>query len=109
MSPKTFLEVEAKFAVADSTPAPDLTRLEEVTRVAETRHHSMSAIYYDTEDLRLTHAKITLRRRTGGNDDGWHIKVPGAAGRTEIRAELGEPVDGRYEVPEELVLSLIHI
>ena len=103
MSPKTFLEVEAKFAVADSTPAPDLTRLEEVTRVAETRHHSMSAIYYDTEDLRLTHAKITLRRRTGGNDDGWHIKVPGAAGRTEIRAELGEPVDGRYEVPEELV------
>lgn len=103
MSPKTFLEVEAKFAVDESTPVPDLTQLEEVARVAETRHHSMSAIYYDTEDLRLTHAKITLRRRTGGNDDGWHIKIPGDAGRTEIRAELGEPVDGRYEVPAELI------
>ncbi len=103
MSPKTFLEVEAKFAVDESTPVPDLTQLEEVARVAETRHHSMSAIYYDTEDLRLTHAKITLRRRTGGNDDGWHIKIPSDAGRTEIRAELGEPVDGRYEVPAELI------
>ncbi|MCG7229467.1 CYTH and CHAD domain-containing protein [Corynebacterium minutissimum] len=103
MSPKTFLEVEAKFAVDESTPVPDLTQLEEVARVAETRHHSMSAIYYDTEDLRLTHAKITLRRRTGGNDDGWHIKIPGDAGRTEIRAEMGEPVDGRYEVPAELI------
>ena len=103
MSPKTFLEIEAKFAVDETTPMPDLTHLDEVSRVAETRHHSLSAIYYDTKDLRLTHAKITLRRRTGGNDDGWHIKIPGAQGRTEIRAELGEPVDGKYEVPDELL------
>ena len=103
MSPKTFLEIEAKFAVDEATPAPDLTSLDEVARVAETRHQSLSAIYYDTEDLRLTHAKITLRRRTGGNDDGWHIKIPGAEGRTEIRAELGEPIDGKYEVPAELL------
>ncbi|OFO98352.1 CYTH and CHAD domain-containing protein [Corynebacterium sp. HMSC034H07] len=103
MSPKTFLEIEAKFAVDEATPAPDLTNLDEVARVAETRHQSLSAIYYDTEDLRLTHAKITLRRRTGGNDDGWHIKIPGAEGRTEIRAELGEPIDGKYEVPAELL------
>ncbi|ACP33333.1 CYTH and CHAD domain-containing protein [Corynebacterium aurimucosum] len=103
MSPKTFLEIEAKFAVDEATPMPDLTQLDEVSRVAETHHHSLSAIYYDTEDLRLTHAKITLRRRTGGNDDGWHIKIPGAEGRTEIRAELGEPIDGKYEVPDELL------
>lgn len=103
MSPKTFLEIEAKFAVDETTPMPDLTHLDEVSRVAETRHHSLSAIYYDTEDLRLTHAKITLRRRTGGNDDGWHIKIPGAEGRTEIRAELGEPIDGKHEVPDELL------
>ncbi|MDO5031322.1 CYTH and CHAD domain-containing protein [Corynebacterium sp.] len=103
MSTKTFLEVEAKFSVAQSTQLPDLTRLDEVDHVAETRKHSLSAIYYDTEDLRLTHAKITLRRRSGGNDDGWHIKIPGEAGRTEIHAELGEPVDDRYEVPAELL------
>lgn len=103
MSTQTFLEVEAKFAVAESTQLPELTRLESVDHIAETRHHALSAIYYDTEDLRLTHAKITLRRRTGGNDDGWHIKIPSGGGRTEIHAELGEPVDGKYEVPQELV------
>ncbi|MBK4139309.1 CHAD domain-containing protein [Corynebacterium macginleyi] len=103
MSTQTFLEVEAKFAVAESTQLPELTRLESVDHIAETRHHALSAIYYDTEDLRLTHAKITLRRRTGGNDDGWHIKIPSESGRTEIHAELGEPVDGKYEVPQELV------
>ncbi|WP_293823490.1 CYTH and CHAD domain-containing protein [uncultured Corynebacterium sp.] len=103
MSTQSFLEVEAKFSVAESTQLPELTRLEGVDHVADTRHHALSAIYYDTEDLRLTHAKITLRRRTGGNDDGWHIKIPSEAGRTEIHAELGEPVDGRYEVPAELL------
>ena len=103
MSTKTFLEVEAKFAVAESIQLPELTRLAGVDHIAETHHHALSAIYYDTEDLRLTHAKITLRRRTGGNDDGWHIKIPGSQGRTEIHAELGEPVDGRYEVPAELL------
>lgn len=103
MSTQTFLEVEAKFAVAESTQLPELTRLESVDHIAETRHHALSAIYYDTEDLRLTHSKITLRRRTGGNDDGWHIKIPSEGGRTEIHAELGEPVDGKYEVPQELV------
>ncbi|MGX1739680.1 CYTH and CHAD domain-containing protein [Corynebacterium flavescens] len=103
MSTKTFLEVEAKFAVAESTPPPELTRLEGVESIAETRHFALSAIYYDTADLRLTRAKITLRRRTGGNDDGWHIKLPGKHGRTEIRAELGEPIDGRYEVPADLL------
>ncbi|MER0091527.1 CYTH and CHAD domain-containing protein [Corynebacterium sp. KPL2838] len=103
MSTQTFLEVEAKFAVAESTQLPELTRLESVDHIAETRHHALSAIYYDTEDLRLTHAKITLRRRTGGNDDGWHIKIPSEGGRTEIHAELGEPVYGKYEVPQELV------
>ena len=103
MSTQSFLEVEAKFSVAESTQLPELTRLEGVDHVADTRHHALSAIYYDTEDLRLTHAKVTLRRRTGGNDDGWHIKIPSEAGRTEIHAELGEPVDGRYEVPSELL------
>lgn len=80
MSTKTFLEVEAKFAVAESIQLPELTRLSGVNHIAETRKHALSAIYYDTEDLRLTHAKITLRRRTGGNDDGWHLKIPEAKG-----------------------------
>lgn len=91
MSNQTFIEVEAKFAVDDTIAVPDLTALTAVETAGETVHHSLSAIYYDTADLRLTRAKITLRRRTGGKDDGWHIKLPGASGRTELHAELTDP------------------
>lgn len=103
MSTRRFLEVEAKFAVSETSPVPELTRIPGVSTVAETRRHNLSAIYYDTEDLRLTRAKITLRRRSGGKDDGWHIKLPGTAGRIEIQADLGEPVDGEFQVPEDLL------
>jgi CHAD domain-containing protein len=42
----------------------------------EPEHRSLDATYYDTDDLRLAQAGITLRRRTGGDDAGWHLKVP---------------------------------
>ena len=91
MSNQTFIEVEAKFAVDDTITVPDLTALTAVESAGETAHHSLSAIYYDTADLRLTRARITLRRRTGGKDDGWHIKLPSSTGRTELHAELTDP------------------
>lgn len=102
----TFLEVEVKFAVDEETSVPDLTTLPGVTRVDEAQVHNLSAIYYDTSDLRLTRAKVTLRRRTGGEDDGWHLKLPGEQGRIELASELTEPVDGQYRVPDDL-LTLI--
>ncbi|GAB2504758.1 CHAD domain protein [Corynebacterium atrinae] len=102
MSTRAFLEVEAKFAVADNATCPDLTQIEGVKSVMATAHHQLSAIYYDTDDLRLTRSKITLRRREGGSDDGWHIKFPGSAGRLEVHAPLGEPIDGILRIPEEL-------
>src|SRR5512144_1290328 len=52
----------------------------------------LSAVYYDTEDLRLARAGITLRRRSGGSDDGWHLKLPaGRDARDEVRLPAGEP------------------
>ena len=106
MAISKFHEVEIKFAVDGTTPVPDLTRLPEVESIGSTREHRLSAIYYDTRDLRLTREKITLRRRTGGEDDGWHIKLPADAGRIELHAELGDPVDGVYHVPEELLAQV---
>ena len=102
MSTQPFIEVEAKFAVDDSIAVPDLTALSAVESAGETVNHSLSAIYYDTADLRLTRAKVTLRRRTGGKDDGWHIKLPGASGRTELHAELTDP----STPPDELLASV---
>ncbi|AGF72989.1 CYTH and CHAD domain-containing protein [Corynebacterium halotolerans] len=102
MSTRTFLEIEAKFAVAEQATVPDLTHVTGVSAIAVTRTHHLSAIYYDTEDLRLTRSRITLRRRSGGKDDGWHLKLPGTSARLEVQAPLGEPVDGQFQVPEDL-------
>ncbi len=93
------LEVEVKLAVDEHTGVPDLTQLTGVASILNTTEHNLSAIYYDTADLRLTREKITLRRRTGGSDDGWHMKLPAGSGRKEIRLPISDPT----HVPDELL------
>ena len=98
-APEQFLEVEIKLAVDEGTGLPDLTQLPGVDEIRTMREHNLSAVYYDTEDLRLTRSKITLRRRTGGADDGWHLKLPKEGGRNEVRVPLDDP----SVVPETLL------
>ena len=75
-----------------------------VASVSQPDVQVLDALYYDTADLRLIRAGITLRRRTGGEDAGWHLKLPaGADTRDEIRLPLtapGAPADSA--VPQEL-------
>ena len=85
------LEVETKFSVSETTEIPELTGIAGVAEVDRTETHHLVAVYFDTDDLRLTRAKITLRRRTGGHDAGWHIKFPDTFGRREVQAELDAP------------------
>lgn len=92
------LEIEAKFAVSESTAVPDLCTISGINSIDHEEDHSLRAEYFDTRDLRLTRAKVTLRRRTGGNDAGWHIKFPGAVGRREIQVPLeAEDVTGAQQ------------
>ena len=59
-------------------------------------------MYFDTPAQDLARNKITLRRRTGGHDAGWHLKLPaGPDARTEIHAPLGSAADDT--VPSELL------
>jgi CHAD domain-containing protein len=60
----------------------------------------LDAVYYDTPALRLIRAGITLRKRTGGKDAGWHLKVPAGA---DTREEIHFPLGGSNTPPEELV------
>ncbi|MFJ9738367.1 CHAD domain-containing protein [Streptomyces sp. NPDC101166] len=65
--------------------------------------HDLDAVYYDTADLRLARSAATLRRRTGGPDAGWHLKLPlPGDDRDEIRAPLQDGVPERLR---ELALS----
>ncbi|MFI1221376.1 MULTISPECIES: CHAD domain-containing protein [unclassified Streptomyces] len=82
-------EIERKYEATDDTRLPDLTRAAGVARMVHQGLTELDAVYYDTADLRLAADTLTLRRRTGGADEGWHLKFPVATG---IRDEIQEPL-----------------
>ncbi|MFC8083534.1 CHAD domain-containing protein [Streptomyces sp. NPDC057340] len=82
---------------------PDLTGAGPVASVTSAGDEELDAVYHDTEDLRLAGSSVTLRRRTGGPDAGWHLKLPaGPDTREEVWAPLSDDVP---EALRELVLS----
>ncbi|MFE7388394.1 CHAD domain-containing protein [Streptomyces sp. NPDC057582] len=84
-------EIERKYEATVDTRLPDLTRVATVAAVDHRGVMELDAVYYDTEDHRLAADALTLRRRTGGSDAGWHLKFPVASGiRDEIRAPLSD-------------------
>jgi CHAD domain-containing protein len=96
------VEVESKFEVDPDTPIPTADAFAPLV-ADEPVVHDLSATYYDTVDLALTRHKVTLRRRTGGDDAGWHLKLPSEAGRVELQAPLDHGEDDRGGVPAEFV------
>ena len=85
-----FIETERKYDAAAGFALPDLAGLDNVAAVTGPRTYRLRAVYFDTPDFSLAKAKITLRRRTGGTDAGWHLKLPaGAEDRREVHAPLG--------------------
>ncbi|MET7453309.1 CYTH and CHAD domain-containing protein [Streptomyces sp. NPDC005574] len=85
-------EIERKYE-SDDSGLPDLTGVAGVASVVDKGVARLDATYHDTADERLAAASITLRRRTGGSDAGWHLKLPVAPGvRDEYRAPLSDTV-----------------
>ncbi|MEU6841306.1 CYTH and CHAD domain-containing protein [Streptomyces sp. NPDC046716] len=92
---ETKREIERKYEVPGAPDGPfelpDLGKVPGVAEVIGKGVVELDAVYYDTADQRLAADNITLRRRTGGDDAGWHLKIPVALGegvRDEIRAPL---------------------
>lgn len=101
----TQLEVERKFAV-DEDFRPDRLQLGDGLALAAGDELHLRSTYLDTPDLRLAARGITLRRRTGGVDDGWHLKLPaGADGRTEVH----EPPGPEATAPPERLRHLVAV
>src|SRR5215813_11826756 len=95
-----FIETERKYDAGADFALPDLAGLAGVAAVTGPRTYRLRAVYFDTPDLSLAAAQITLRRRTGGTDAGWHLKLPvGVDSRREVHAPLGR---GAYQVPAKL-------
>ena len=93
------LETEQKYDAETSTPLPELVEIPGVEHVAVPVSDHLEAVYFDTRTLTLAARRMTLRRRTGGADYGWHLKLPaGTDRRKELHAPLGQP----DTVPDEL-------
>ena len=104
------LEVERKFDVTDSAVTPSFDGLSVITRAERQPTQTLEAVYFDTPSHDLADNHVTLRRRTGGPDAGWHLKLPsGPDARTEIHAPLGA-VTNAADIPAELtdiVLAIV--
>jgi len=99
--PEVHREIERKLEVPGRFRLPPLggpgTGIGEAMPLPAIR---LRAEYYDTADLRLARHHITLRRRTGGGDSGWHLKLPHAGEAT--RDELQLPLSAAGNPPEPL-------
>ncbi|MBM7783872.1 CYTH and CHAD domain-containing protein [Tenggerimyces flavus] len=107
-SPEIVREKEYKFRVHGQYHLPDLSLL---VTVADGGTVVLDATYYDTADLRLAREGASLRMRTGGSDEGWHLKLKvadesGAGVRDEIRLPLSGK---RGAAPPDQLLSLVAV
>ena len=97
------IEVELKFDVDAGHAAPDLRALPGVVSATDPETFALDATYFDTEALDLAGNAITMRRRTGGPDAGWHLKRPTTVrgARRETRLTFDDaPADG--DIPADL-------
>ncbi|MFI8565442.1 CHAD domain-containing protein [Rhodococcus sp. NPDC078407] len=94
------IEREDKFDVDAHFELPTLASLVPVDGTLASSETDLVSEYFDTTGHDLLRRGITVRRRTGDSDNGWHAKVPAEKARTEIRLPLGSGVDDT--VPDEL-------
>ena len=105
-TPQRHLEVETKLDLPADVPLPRLTNRKQLLAVGLPAvgpdfSYELDATYFDTAELDLLRSRLTLRRRTGGEDAGWHLKLPDTGrGRTEVTLPLGD--EGHQRVPEPL-------
>jgi CHAD domain-containing protein len=101
--PDSFIERERKFEVGTEFRVPDLTDVVPPgSRITESVQRLRSE-YFDTEAHAVRRAGMTLRRRTGTDDVGWHLKLPHGEHREEVHFDLTD------EVPADVSHLLIGV
>lgn len=106
MNPLRAVETERKFDVARPELSPPLGDVPGVSTLDTPEEYLLEAQYFDSPDLVLAAHRITLRRRTGGADAGWHLKLPLEA---DSRHELREPLGTRDDAPPKSLTRWISV
>lgn len=83
------VETERKFALGRGQELP---RLDDIVDVGAAVAVELVFTYYDTHDFRLNAAGQVLQRRRGGDDAGWHAKLP--TDDPDSRREIALPPGG---------------
>lgn len=96
--PSRTVEVERKYDVDGGTPLPSWDAIPGVDAVTAGEARALDARYFDTAAGDLGRSGVALRRRTGGPDEGWHLKGPRTG---DGRVELGWPLGAGEEIPPQ--------
>lgn len=100
------LEIERKYDVADETPLPDWSSMPGIARVGAPEVRELDARYFDTAEADLARARVALRRRTGGPDEGWHVKVSSPEGKHEWAWPLDPSAHEDATVPADVAAAV---
>ena len=80
-------EREDKFQVDHDWALPEVKRLVPQGGRLDQQVHKLDNTYFDTPGAGLRLFGITLRRRVGGSETGWQLKVPNGTARTELQSD----------------------
>ena len=83
---RTMIEQEDKFEVDSDWVLPQLTELVPDGGRLDQETRKLDNTYFDTPGAGLRIFGITLRRRVGGSETGWQLKVPSGTARTELQS-----------------------
>ena len=93
---KSAIERELKLTVDAGFRLPPLKGVPLPTK-------TLTSVYYDTSDLRLARARITLRHRTEGKRSAWQLKLPLHDSRREVE------LPGNASTPPSELCDLLFI
>ena len=108
MPPTEQLEIETKYDVDEHAILPALHELPGVASVAQPVELELGGCVLRHGRPGSRRREGDVARRTGGEDDGWHVKLPVSAGkRLEIQHPLGRAV---RKVPIQVVRAVrVHV
>jgi inorganic triphosphatase YgiF len=105
-APTVERETERKYDVDNGVAVTDPAELLGRGASSSATEQRLEAMYFDTPDLALLRAGVTLRRREGGHDEGWHLKLPaGVDSRDEVRL----PLAGADQTPPSELVALTRL
>ncbi|HEY9289996.1 MAG TPA: CYTH and CHAD domain-containing protein [Microlunatus sp.] len=81
-----YVEIEEKFDVGEDWSLPKIASLAPAGGSVVQETFTLDNTYFDTATAGLRLFGVTLRRRVGGSETGWQLKVPSGTSRIELQS-----------------------